>query len=213
MLVPTDSGDRTLESFTATREYSEYTNLWIRAVSCELQDQQRDTVSILQDLPGAQDALSSPAGIIGGPTMSNNVLRVAFQCLPVPGDTCSWQDIFDFKAELRDKRWGFRRFLKALSSKEQTEAEIRDEIEWMVNEYKKAMAIHEIKASQSFVDVFVICPLEIIENLAKFNWSKVAKGALQVRKRKSELMEAEMKAPGRECAYVFDAQRRFGRNR
>ena len=33
----------------------------------------------------------------------------------------------------------------------------------------------------------------------KFNWSKIAKGALQVGKRKVELMEAEMKAPGREC--------------
>jgi hypothetical protein len=72
------------------------------------------------------------------------------------------------------------------------------------------MALHKIKTSQSFVDVFVITPLEILENLVKFNWSKIAKGALQVRKRKVELMEAEMKAPGRECAYVFDARKRFG---
>jgi hypothetical protein len=40
--------------------------------------------------------------------------------------------------------------------------------------------------------------------------AKVARGALSVQKRKVELMEAEMKAPGRECAYVFDARRRFG---
>jgi hypothetical protein len=44
----------------------------------------------------------------------------------------------------------------------------------------------------------------------KFNWSKIANGALQVQKRKIELMEAEMRAPGRECAYVFDARKRFG---
>jgi hypothetical protein len=72
------------------------------------------------------------------------------------------------------------------------------------------METHHIKASQSFVDVFVISPLEIIENLVKFNWSKLAKGALSIRKRKVELLEAEMKAPGRECAYVFDARKRFG---
>jgi len=59
--------------------------------------------------------------------------------------------------------------------------------------------------------VFVISPLEIMENLVKFNWSKIAKGALQVWKRDVELMEAELKAPGRECAYVFDARKRFGR--
>jgi hypothetical protein len=74
------------------------------------------------------------------------------------------------------------------------------------------MRLHRLKASQSFVDVFIITPLEIIENLVKFNWSKIAKGLLQVQKRKVELMEAEMKAPGRECAYVFDARQRFDGN-
>jgi hypothetical protein len=49
-----------------------------------------------------------------------------------------------------------------------------------------------------------------MENLVKLNWSKIAKGALQVQKRKVELMEAEMKVPGRECAYVFDARKQFG---
>ena len=78
---------------------------------------------------------------------------------------------------------------------------------------RKGHANHKIKASQSFLDVFVISPLEIIENLVKLNWSKIARGALQVRKRRVELMEAEMKAPGRECAYVFDARRRFGSDR
>jgi hypothetical protein len=111
---------------------------------------------------------------------------------------------------MHDKQWAFRRFMKTLATKRQTEAEIRDDLEWSLNEYTKAMALHKIKTSQSFVDVFFITPLEILENLVKFNWSKIAKGALQVRKRKVELMEAEMKAPGRECAYVFDARKRFG---
>jgi hypothetical protein len=75
-----------------------------------------------------------------------------------------------------------------MATKKQSEAEIRDDIEWSLNEYAKAMEIHHIKASQSFVDVFVITPLEIIENLVKFNWSKIAKGALSVSKPKVELM-------------------------
>lgn len=60
------------------------------------------------------------------------------------------------------------------------------------------------------MEVCVIPAIEIIEDIAKFNWSKIAKGALSVKKRQIELMEAEMKAPGRECAYVFDARKRFG---
>ena len=141
---------------------------------------------------------------------SRDVISIAFTCLPLPDDSCAWEDVLDFKAEAPDKQWTFRRFIRALATKAQSEAEIRDDIEWTVNEYRKAMETHHIKASQSFVDVFVISPLEIIENLVKFNWSKLAKGALSIRKRKVELLEAEMKAPGRECAYVFDARKRFG---
>jgi hypothetical protein len=141
---------------------------------------------------------------------SCDVIGVAFTSLPLPSDFCAWDDLLQFKAETRDKQWTFRRFLQTIATNRQTESEIRDEIEWSLNEYTKAMNLHHLKASNSFVDVFVITPLEIIENLLKFNWSKIAKGALQVRKRKVELLEAEMKAPGRECAYVFDARARFG---
>jgi hypothetical protein len=33
---------------------------------------------------------------------------------------------------------------------------------------------------------------------------------MAVKKRKVELLEAEMKAPGKECAYVFEARNSFG---
>jgi hypothetical protein len=146
----------------------------------------------------------------GGNTSDQSVLQVALAQFPVPSTTCSWEQILDFKSEMHDKNWAFRRWLHSLSTKQLTEAEIRDEFEWMLNEYRRAMDIYHAKAT-SFVDVFVIAPLEILENLVKLNLSKIAKGILQVRRRRIELEEAEMKAPGRECAYVFDARQRFGR--
>lgn len=114
------------------------------------------------------------------------------------------------RKEAHDKQWAFRRFLCTLGTKQQTEAEIRDDLEWSLNEYAKAMEHHRLKTSISFVDVFLISSVELLEDIVKINWSKIAKGALSVKKRKIELMEAEMKAPGRECAYVFDAREKFG---
>lgn len=151
-------------------------------------------------------------GLFATVPLAQTVARVAISAFPMPDEASAWEDLIAFKQQEHDQLWGFRRLMRALATKQQTEAEIRDDIEWSTNEYTKAMKIHHIKASQSFIDVFLITPLEIIENLVKFNWSKIAKGILQVHKRKAELLEAEMKAPGRECAYVFDARKRFGGN-
>ena len=139
-----------------------------------------------------------------------DIVTFAIESLPTPDDSCAWEDVFDFKEEMKAKLWGFRRFLYSLATKRQTEAEIKDDIEWSLNEYAKAMEIHHLKAGNSFMEVYVIPVVEVLEDLAKFNWSKVAKGALSVKKRRIELMEAEMKAPGREVAYVFDARKKFG---
>lgn len=141
--------------------------------------------------------------------IKEDTLRVALKAVPVPDDSCGWEDILNFKSEMSDKLWSFRRFLRDLSTKRQSEAEIRDDIEWTVNEYKKAMKIHQMKSSQSAVDVFIVSPLEILEDLATFKWSKLAKSLLSVKTRQVELLEAEQKAPGRECAYVFELQRAF----
>lgn len=134
------------------------------------------------------------------------VLQVALKALPTPDDSHSWEEILEFRERLGDKRWAFRRFLRTLAAKRQTMPEIRDEIEWLVNEYRRGIEIHGMKAGATFVDVFLVSPMEIIEDIAKFRWSKVLKGAFSVRRRNAELLEAEMKAPGRECAYVFDSR-------
>jgi hypothetical protein len=181
-----------------------------RALASEIDDNDADIVPATEfEMPAfSDDHPSSKAVLLSARPIE--ILDLAVDAFPKPNDSTPLQDILDFRDSMGEKRWAFRRFISALSTKEQSASAIQDEIEWMVNEYAKAMHVHHIKASQSFVDVFVIPPLEIIENLVKFNWSKIAKGALQVQKRKVELLEAEMKAPGRECAYVFDARKRFG---
>ena len=100
----------------------------VRHVASSFQDGKNDVVGICQHpLPRK---LRIPANTSKQPSTMETTLRVALDALPIPGDECSWQDIIDFKAELRDKRWGFRRFLRTLATKQQTEAGIRDEIEW-----------------------------------------------------------------------------------
>lgn len=145
------------------------------------------------------------------PGVSQEVMRIVVEKLPVPDASSSLEDILAFKADMRDSKWALQRLLRDLSAKKQTAPEIRDDIEWSLNEYTKSMTIHKLKAQTGFVEVYLIPAIEIVENLVKFNWSKIAQGALCVRKRKIELMEAEMKASGREVAFIYEAQKKFAR--
>jgi hypothetical protein len=181
-------------------------DLLVRSVAAKINAQKLfDCVPIYRTEMSSTLAKSSPEGV----TNTETVLSVAFEELPMPGMGSSWEDILAFREEMQDKKWTFRRFLKELATKNQTEAEIRDDIEWTMNEYRKAMEIHHLKTTHSFVDVFLIAPLGIVEKFAKFEWSELAKTMLSVKTRKVELLEAEMKAPGKECAYLFEAQKRF----
>jgi hypothetical protein len=81
------------------------------------------------------------------------------------------------------------------------------EIEWSVNEYSKEMDRYNLKRPVGFIEIHIIPTAEALES---FKPSSLLKGLVSIKKRKIELLEAYSKAPGRECAYVFDARKRFG---
>jgi hypothetical protein len=138
---------------------------------------------------------------------SETVLRVALQAFPVPGKDASWQDILDFREEARNKQWGFRRFLRDLAGKKLSEAEIKDDIEWSANEYGGAMKRFKLKQRPGFITSYVVPLVEAVERLKP---SLLIKGLVSINQSKVALLEAEAHAKGRECAYIYDVQKRFG---
>jgi hypothetical protein len=143
------------------------------------------------------------------PSSMETAVSVVVEEFPTPNEMCAWQDILDFKSELLDEHWGFRMFVKDLATKQQSEGEIRERLSYTLNQYSKLMKVNKIKERHSFVEVYVIPGIELAEDVAKFNLSKIAKSALAVQKRKLEIVEAKRKGPGAECGYVFEARERF----
>jgi hypothetical protein len=137
----------------------------------------------------------------------SNTLWVGVDALPVPDDQCSWDQIIDFRDSLRDKKWEFRRFLQKIGTEAKTVPEMKDEIEFLLNQYTKEMEKFRLKKSISFMEAYIIPTVEVFESLKP---SSFLKGLVAIKKRKLELLDGEDKALGRECAYVFDAKKRFG---
>ena len=188
--------------------YNYYSDIWVRGAAAYAQKADDfESVPLCHDEPTSRLFGNEDSSVVPKFT---DILKVSLMAFPAPADDCPWETILDFRQELAERKWGLRRFLKGLSSKRLTEAEIRDEIEWLINEYSHAMTLIKAKATYSTFETFLVSPLELIENVVKFNWSNIAKGLLSVKKRNIELLSAELTAPGRECAYVFEARQRFG---
>jgi hypothetical protein len=169
-------------------------------------------LSNIETVPVCWDQLpaSLPPDGVAIASSLQDVLHISFDYFPVPDDTWAWPDILAFKADLEDKEWDFRHFLTSLASKPQSETQVREQIEYSLRQYEKAMEQIARKSSHTVLEVFVITSLEILEDIVKFKWSDILKGGVAATKRRAEILEAEAGAPGRECAYVFDARKRFG---
>lgn len=126
---------------------------------------------------------------------------------PVPSEDCSWEAILDFHGNTADLRWSFRRWLKEFAGKPRSAGEIRDELEWNVRQFELAMQSAKAKASQGVLEAIITTPLEAVEDLAKLRLSKLIKPFFAAERRQADLAEARLKAPGKECAYVYHARR------
>jgi hypothetical protein len=153
-----------------------------------------------------------PTKLMSADGRTEQVLSIALEAFPAPDETCAWQDILAFKADLRDKHWDFRHFLRTLATKPPADSDFQEEIEYFVNRYQRAMEAHKLKASRTAFEAYVIPAIEFLEDSFKFKVSKLAKLVVSAKYRKIELLDAELKAPGFECAYVFEVRKRFGQH-
>jgi len=94
-----------------------------------------------------------------------------------------------------------------LSKANHTEKEIEQKIDHLLFEYADQVKVHELKYKAGRIETIVTTPLEIIENLARLNFSKAAKAIFDVRKKKIALLEEEQKFTGRELALIYKLQK------
>lgn len=91
--------------------------------------------------------------------------------------------------------------------------EIIEELEYLISEYKHYMKVHKLKLGIGKFESISTIPLSVAESLVTQNYfkaiDKITGGIFSSRIRKVALAEAELKAPGREIAYIVDAGEKF----
>lgn len=145
-------------------------------------------------------------------TTKADVLHIVINSLPTPDDSVPWEQILDYRSDLdiRDNFLALREWMTDITQKKLTPAEIEEKLASLLAKYEKHMKIHKMKVNRSTLQTIVVTSAELLEDLIKFKWGKAAKLLFSLQERKISLLEAELKAPGVEVAYLSKTRDQFG---
>jgi hypothetical protein len=139
-----------------------------------------------------------------------DVLSILVPSMPIPEQDTPWEKIIDFRSDQqsRDKFVRFRRWATELSTQPEEIGKLDEKLKWMIYDYAKHMEFYKMKTRQSLFEVLVSTSADLVLSLPKVLMG-LAKPGFALKKREYELMEADLHAPGKEIAYLYDARQSF----
>lgn len=140
-----------------------------------------------------------------------DVVEIVLNALPVPDESTAWERILEYRndPESLSKFLSLRNWMNKVARSGLTTVEVEDELEFLVDQYEQHLKLHRMKTKTGSFETIIVAGAEFFEDLAKRNFSKLAKGMFALRHREIALLEQELAAPGREVAYVISAREQF----
>ena len=143
-------------------------------------------------------------------TDKSNVVQIVIHSLPIPDESTSWEQILEFRSDpdSASKFAHLRNWMNDVSRNDLSPNEIKDKLELLLDDYNKHMKNHGVKTrSGSLVAVLkVAAGLASGGLLAKLS---IVEALYSLKRMKTELLEGELNAPGREVAYLIKANEAF----
>ena len=176
-------------------------------LECQRLEESRPVQAISLHPPSAR--VGRPLGLKSTP---GDVLSIVFKAMPEPDWDVSLEDVLEFRddSQARCSLLGLRKWMGAFSAGSASPGECAQELEWLLHQYEGYMRLHHMKIRKGTLETFITIGAEVAEDLVKIKWGKLPKLLFVASSRKIELMDAEMKAPGREIAYLVRAREHFG---
>ncbi len=149
---------------------------------------------------------------VDNPAMSA-VWNVVIAEMPQLGLQVPWGDVLDFRNEEQTQHLSrsLRRWVRKTVSENLSPAQVEDEVRYLVNEYEKYMQVLGVKYEVASLEFLLPHDAHLNEKTVRQNFTRLADFATVLQSRKLELLEAELKAPGRELALIPKIRKRFGR--
>jgi hypothetical protein len=142
-----------------------------------------------------------------------DVVNLVIAALPRPDDNTPWEQIVEYRSDpdTVGKFLALRLWITEMAKAQLPPREVEERLEWLLHDYQRHLNLHRLKYTMGNLEAILTMGADVLENIVKINWSRAAKGLFELKRRRIELMEAEMKTPGAEVAYIVRSREQFGR--
>lgn len=142
------------------------------------------------------------------------VVNVTLSRFPMPEPDTPWEQILEFKAdsETNQKLRRLRLWIAKLGRENRSPVEIADLLETSVHEYEQHLRVAKIRFRHGTLQSLLLVTADVLENLAHLKFGKATEQLLSIGEKRIQLLDHELKAPGRELAYLASVRQRFGKN-
>jgi hypothetical protein len=143
------------------------------------------------------------------------VWRIVIAEMPQLSLKVPWKDVLDFRKEEQTQQLSrsLRRWVRKTVSENLSAAQVEDEVRSLLSEYEKHMKISGMKADRAALEFLIPHDAHVDKEMVEETFIRFSDLATITRSRRLELLEAEMKAPGRELALIPKLRKRFGDRR
>lgn len=141
------------------------------------------------------------------------IIEMVLSRLPVPGDHVPLEDILAFSRdhETRRRMAGLDIWMRQSAQSGKELEELRLEMEQALHEFSNYMKLADMRSHSSGLRIVLSMPFGVIEELLHLRPKSAMDVVFEYRDRKANRLEAELSAPGGALAYLYEAERQFGK--
>lgn len=135
-------------------------------------------------------------------------LEVCIRAVPMPDEDMPWETFLDFRRDAENiaKLRALRLWVQKRATSEDSAAVMKDELEALLWDYEKYMKIQKVKFTRGVISTLLTATAQIVAASKLLPLAGGLGKLLEVRSHNLALEEAELKAPGREVAFVSSAR-------
>lgn len=144
----------------------------------------------------------------------SDIIQFLLNDIPEPATNTPWEQIIDFRSDedVKNRYLALINWVNKTSASSNSLSDIKDEYEYLYNDYIKHFKLHKLKYNNTILELIVTAGAGMLIALQSGQFASSFKNLLTMNLSHIKLLEEESKIPGKEIAYIYHAKQKFNSN-